>query len=354
MRLSLKQGIQELLPGYFALVMATGIVSIAAHLFNMEPVAKILFVINIIGYCILWVLFLVRFAFFYRHAIADLSDHARGPGFFTIVAGTCVLGSQFVLLAKDMVTAGVLWVVGSVLWLLLIYLIFTLLIIKPEPPSLDQGINGTWLVAVVATQSVSILGTMLAGSVAALKYAFLFMSLAVYTFGGVLYILLITLIFYRLVFFNLKPDQLTGPYWINMGALAISTLAGDTLILNASEWVFMDALLPFLKGLNILFWATATWWIPLLLILGAWRHLYKRYPLSYDAQYWGMVFPLGMYTACTFQLANALSLPALEVIPHYFIFFAFAAWLATFIGLLNRLVRSLLVPFTRREPQGET
>jgi tellurite resistance protein TehA-like permease len=124
--------------------------------------------------------------------------------------------------------------------------------------------------------------------------------------------------------------------------------------LNASKWAFMDALLPFLKGLNILFWATATWWIPLLLILGAWRHLYKRYPLSYDPQYWGMVFPLGMYTACTFQLANALSLPALEVIPRYFIFFAFAAWLATFIGLLNRLVRSLLIPFTSREPQGET
>ncbi len=339
-----KQGIQELFPGYFALVMATGIVSIAAHLLNLQLVAQILLVFNSFAYGILWVLYLARLVIYPKQVAKDLGEHARGPGFFTIVAGTCVLGSQFVLVVKDTLTAGILWFVGCVLWIVLIYTIFTLLIVKPEPPALDQGINGTWLVAVVATQSISVLGTLLAGGMGGWEDIFLFISLVMYTLGGMLYILLITLIFYRLVFFNINPEQLTAPYWINMGALAISTLAGDLLILNASKWSFLGGILPFLKGLNILFWATATWWIPLLVILGAWRHIYKRYPLRYEPQYWSLVFPLGMYTVSTFQLANALVLPALDIIPRFFIYIALGAWLLTFIGLGYRLVVNLTRP----------
>lgn len=47
--------------------------------------------------------------------------------------------------------------------------------------------------------------------------------------GCVLYILLITLTFYRFAFFRLMPETLTPAYWINMGAVAITTLAGATL-----------------------------------------------------------------------------------------------------------------------------
>lgn len=341
---SIKKGVESLFPGYFSLVMATGIVSIAAHLLDMELVAQILFDLNKVAYGILWVLFLVRFMFFFKQAWIDLGDHARGPGFFTMVAGTCVLGSQFVLLVKDMLTAVILWGVGFALWLMLIYTIFARLIVKSVKPALETGINGTWLVAVVATQSISVLGTLLAGSAGASEHLLLFLSLAMYTLGGMLYILLITIIFFRLAFYKLEPEQLAASYWINMGALAISTLAGDTLILNAGLWAFLGELLPFLKGLNILFWATATWWIPVLVILGIWRHLYKRYPLRYEPQYWSLVFPLGMYTVSTFQLAKALDLALLYAIPRYFVYVAMSAWLITSIGWVYQQVRTLYAP----------
>src|SRR5205085_12008092 len=87
----------NLFPGYFALVMATGIISIAAFQLSLKPVAWVLLVINVIAYAILWLLLVIRLLRFFPRVKADLMDHARGPGFFTIVAGTCVLGSELVI-----------------------------------------------------------------------------------------------------------------------------------------------------------------------------------------------------------------------------------------------------------------
>src|SRR5690606_23214038 len=102
---------------------------------------------------------------------------------------------------------------------------------------------------------------------------------------------------YRFTFLPLASANLTPPYWISMGAVAITTLAGANLLLSAGDSPLLEELRPFLKGFTLFFWAAGTWWIPLLVLLGAWRHLVRRLPLRYDPQYWGMVFPLGMYAA---------------------------------------------------------
>ena len=99
------------------------------------------------------------------------------------------------------------------------------------------------------------------------------MSLAFWLAGGMLYFWLISLIFYRYTFFRFAPSDLMPPYWINMGAMAISTLAGTLLLANAKASLLLTELRPFTLGLTILFWATATWWIPMLVILGIWRHV---------------------------------------------------------------------------------
>lgn len=337
-----RASLEALPPAYFSLVMATGIVSIAAYLLGYHVVATTLFGVNCLAYTALWALFILRAALHPRAFIQDASDHARGVGFFTVIAGSCVLGSQFVVIARQPAVGLVLWTLGIVLWAILTYGIFTLLTVRTEKPSLHEGINGGWLVAVVAAQSIAILGCQLAPHLGQERQPVLFFCLVMWLGGGMLYIWIMTLIFYRYTFFIMHPADLTPPYWISMGAVAISTLAGTFLVQAAPSSAFLADILPFTKGLTLMFWATATWWIPMLLTLGVWRHGVRRFPLAYDPLYWGAVFPLGMYTVCTFRLSEAVDAPFLRVIPEYFVFIAFAAWLIVFFGLLSHLWRDLM------------
>lgn len=334
--------IADLPPACFAMVMATGIVSVAAQLEGLAWLAVVLLWLNLPLYALLWVLTLLRVILYPTRFRDDLLSHARCVGFFTTVAATCVLGNQFVVVVSVPVVAIGLWLFGALLWAVVTYAVLLLLTVKTTKPTLVKGLNGAWLVAVVATQAVAALGGLVAPHLTSGREFILFFAVSMWLSGGVLYVLIISLIFYRYTFFPLAAEQLSPPYWINMGTMAISTLAGTILIGNANNSPLLAELLPSLKGLTLTCWATATWWIPLLLLLlGAWRHLLQRVPLAYEVVYWSMVFPLGIYTAYTRRLSDVLAQPWLEVVPKFTVYVALIAWLATFTGLLRKAYLSL-------------
>lgn len=320
--------------------MATGIISIAADALDLRLVAVALLGLNVVAYIVLWLLTGLRLARHRDEFVSDLTSHEHGFGFMTMVAGSAVLGSQMVLVTDHLVIATALLLVAVALWLLLTYTIFTALTIKHDKPSLVEGISGSWLLAVVATQAIAVLIELLSTRWGQpLRLDANFVALSMWLWSGMLYIWIISLIFYRYLFFRFSPDDLAPPYWINMGAMAISALAGSLLIVNAPHAPFLSSLQPFLEGFTVFYWATGTWWIPMIAVLAFWRYGCRRLPLEYDPLYWGAVFPLGMYSVATLRMADTMSLDFLDPIPPTFLAIAIAAWLVTFAGLIRNLAR---------------
>lgn len=336
-----ESGLADFSPSNFGAVMATGIVSIAAWWLGWRVLGWLLLVLNTGLYIVLWCLTLLRLLRHTDRFMLDLSSHLRGPGFFTLAAGTGVLASQYFVLLNRLDITLALWWLTAVLWLAVTYGVLALLTTKVSKPTLERGLNGSWLLAVVATQSLAVVATQLGGRSSTAMAAWHFVALVLWLWGGMLYIWLMTLIFYRYTFFKLTANDLTPTYWINMGAMAISTLAGSLLITNAATAPWLHGLLPFLKGFTLFYWASGSWWIPMLLVLGVWLYGVQRERLRYDPAYWGAVFPLGMYSACTFALCRALELDFLRWLPPLFGAAAVAAWALAFAGLLRRAGASL-------------
>src|SRR5699024_6586371 len=101
-------------PAYFALVMATGIVAIAAHLHRVPIAPTVLFWLNALFLAALVVATVTRLVRYPHAFVADLANHGRGPGFFTVVAAFGVFGSELVLQMDVPGLAVVCWLIAAV------------------------------------------------------------------------------------------------------------------------------------------------------------------------------------------------------------------------------------------------
>ena len=117
--------------------------------------------------------------------------------------------------------------------------------------------------------------------------------------------------------------------------MAVSALTGTALVSQSGRAAFLTELIPFVKGLTLLFWATASWWLPMLTVLAMWQHIIRKVNRPYNLLYWSAAFPPGMYTAATYELARVMNTPFLGWIPRVFIRIALAGWLATFFAMLH-------------------
>jgi len=336
------QQIRRLYPGYFALVMATGIISNAAWHIGHRALSDFLLAVNLVAFPLLVLASAIRATRYLREFWMDLANPRLVFSFFTIVAAADVFGLQLVL-RGHVEPAVALWLFALTVWTLLGYLSFSVLTFVNTESGADL-VHGGWLIAIVGTESLVLLGAQLAphfGAAAPLAFVTIY---ALWGLGIVFYGIFITLFSYRLFFLRVEPTDVTPLFWVVMGAAAIATNAGSTLILTDPGMPFLLALRPFLDGTTLIMWAWSTWWIPLLVIFGIWKYIVQRDPIAYHAMFWSMVFPLGMYTLATYRLSLAADFPPLQWIPRLMIWVAFGAWVLTMAGALAAFWRVLRAP----------
>ena len=332
--------IATLFPGYFALVMATGIIAIAAAQQEIDWLAEILYVVAAVAYAVLAVLIVIRLVVYPRLLIADLTSHAKGFALLTIVAGTNVLASASALVHGWWTVAEILWWCSLPLYVLLVYTALISDVLRQQKPDLGAGINGSWFLLTVSTESIAVFGALLLGHAPSDFLAFT--CIAAFCLGLVLYLIVMTMVFLRWTFQLLEPTEADPPAWIAAGAVAITVLAGSNLLGARTVSPRVDRLAPFIEGLVTLAWATATFWFPLMVAIGVWRHVVRKLPLRYHPSYWALVFPLGMYGAATFKMRAVIQLEQLGWVPKVALAVALTAWAAAFTGLAAQGGRAII------------
>ena len=223
--------VATLFPGYFAMLMATGIIAVAASQQGIDWLAQILYVVAVAAYVVLagcssprvvrYPLAVRRGRHRPRQGLRlphDRRRHERAGRGDVMIHGWYAL-------------AWVLWWSSVVLWAGFLYATLIAVVIRPDKPGLQSGINGSWFLLTVSTESIAVLAALLlahdGGDVLG------FAALAFFPLGVVLYVIVMTMVFLRWTFMELDPTEADPPVWIAAGAVAITVLAGSNLLLAA-------------------------------------------------------------------------------------------------------------------------
>jgi tellurite resistance protein TehA-like permease len=334
-----RESVRTLTPGYFALVMASGIVSIALDFLGHHVVSLLLLGVAVVAYVVLCLLNAWRFVAYREELVADFRAPTRAFGFFTFVAGTNVIGARLAAAGWYDATLALLVVAASA-WLVLGYVIpWSAVLGRAERPVVALA-NGTWFIWVVASQSVAVAASALEPAVADPDLLAILAVLS-WSVGVFLYAASAIFVSLRIMLYPLEPEELDPPYWVSMGAIAITVVAGAQIARMESA-PMVDATRALVAGLSVVFWAFATWLVPVLVAAGAWRHFVRRVPLRYVATLWSIVFPLGMYSVASMYLGRVDRLPLVEAIGQGWIWVALGAWVVVFVAMGRHVVLSLV------------
>ncbi|GAB2978146.1 tellurite resistance/C4-dicarboxylate transporter family protein [Nocardioides montaniterrae] len=337
---SLSTAVRGLTPGYFALVMASGILSIGFHVRGDRLISLALLAVATTAYVVLLGLSAWRLV---RHADAvreDFADPRRAFGFFTLVAGTDVLAIRFGT-AGSFTVAAVLVGCAVATWAVLGYVIpWTAVLGRSERPVLAAA-NGTWFIWVVASQSVAAASAMLEVHYGSVRRELAIVAVCAWSVGVFLYAAAGMLVALRLMLYPFGPEDLTPPYWVAMGAAAITVVAGARIV-EMADAPMVDATRGLIAGLAVVFWAFATWLIPVLVAAGWWRHVLRRVPLRYEPTLWSIIFPLGMYGVASAYLGEADHLPLVHALGEAWLWLALAAWALVLVAMCRALARLVL------------
>jgi tellurite resistance protein TehA-like permease len=291
-------------PDIFAAVMATGIVSVAAADHGFEVISDVLIVLAAATLPVLMVLVARAWRSF------DVRDPNVTLGLFTYVAACAVVGAR---LAEHRL---VLWVLAGMAiqgWLSLMPLAARSMW-RLRWTGLRDRAHGGWELAAVATSGLAIAWA----GLDILFWAFIFWAL-----GLGLYVVMTTLVLWRVRHDASSPELVQPDLWILMGGIAIATLAGDHLHHILLPGPIADGV----RAVTIATWIVATAWIPVLVYVVVRRSVGLGWPA---------VFPLGMYSAATYAMAVETGWRWFVVVSLVVFWIAFAAWLVVAAGVLRQ------------------
>ena len=327
--------IRQFTPNWFTVSMGTGVVALIVSEFPMIKaltwqLGTGLWYFNILLFVLFSVLYGLRWAF-YLHEAKQIFQHPSMSLFLgtipmalaTILNGFLKYG-QFIYGDTAVQIAQTLWYADVVLALLVAWAV-PFAMYRHQEHALQQ-MTAVWLLPIVACEVAASSGGLLLGHLAADTHAVAIL-LGSYVLWGVSVLpafAILTILMLRLVLHKLPEKELAVSSWLALGpigtaALALLVLGHQAPTLMASLGLVQLGQLFQQAGIlaSLILLGFGLWWLGIA-VLTTLHH--AKQDLPFNLGWWGLTFPLGVYTLAILTLAQQLNLAFL-----YAVGYAFAA-----------------------------
>ncbi len=322
--------------------MATIMMVTAFRPFGCEEIVPYFFTAGLAIFFSVIVFKAAQIALFFKQAFNELLDPEKTFHLFAVVGAVNLAGVCFSRILHLPPAAKICWCTAICLWLGISLISFTglFLLQKPEDRKVEDVAYGGWLYAVVGAQSTAYLGVIVAED--AMRHIVLiqFFSFALWSVGAFLYLVFMGIIVMRMVFSKPGCEKAASSYWLNVGAAALTALAGAAWFkqVQGAGGPFAD-LLPFSKGMSLFYWSIGLWWMPFLAILAARRQICAK-ALTFTVGYWEATLALGVYAEGTLLLRHLFEGQALAILSWCFFLAGAILWCFSTLFTVAHLARS--------------
>lgn len=327
--------IRQFTPNWFTVSMGTGVVALIVSEFPMIKaltwqLGTGLWYFNILLFVLFSVLYGLRWAF-YPHEAKQIFQHPSMSLFLgTIPMALATILNGFLKYGQPIYgdtavqIAQTLWYADVVLALLVAWAV-PFAMYRHQEHALQQ-MTAVWLLPIVACEVAASSGGLLLGHLAADTHAVAIL-LGSYVLWGVSVLpafAILTILMLRLVLHKLPEKELAVSSWLALGpigtaALALLVLGHQAPTLMASLGLVQLGQLFQQAGIlaSLILLGFGLWWLGIA-VLTTLHH--AKQDLPFNLGWWGLTFPLGVYTLAILTLAQQLNLAFL-----YAVGYAFAA-----------------------------
>lgn len=327
--------IRQFTPNWFTVSMGTGVVALIVSEFPMLKaftwqLGTGLWYFNILLFVLFSVLYGLRWAF-YPHEAKQIFQHPSMSLFLgTIPMALATILNGFLKYGQPIYgdtavqIAQTLWYADIVLALLVAWAV-PFAMYRHQEHALQQ-MTAVWLLPIVACEVAASSGGLLLGHLAADTHAVAIL-LGSYVLWGVSVLpafAILTILMLRLVLHKLPEKELAVSSWLALGpigtaALALLVLGHQAPMLMASLGLAQLGQLFQQAGIlaSLILLGFGLWWLGIA-VLTTLHH--AKQDLPFNLGWWGLTFPLGVYTLAILTLAQQLNLAFL-----YAVGYAFAA-----------------------------
>ena len=313
--------IRQFTPNWFTVTMGTGVVALILAEFSflsqsINTLAMLLWQINIGLFCVFSVLYLLRWLI-YPHEARHIFTHSSMALFLgTIPMGLATIINGFlkfgVFLYGDVAVQ-----IAQVLWYLDVFLAVLIGVLVPffmfsRQKHELKTMTAMWLLPVVACEVAATSGGLLLQHLEAGQTALgiLFGSYILWGMSVSPAFAILTILMLRLALHQLPSKELAVSSWLALGPIGTGALA--LLVLGAQaphilQAYHLNGLADFLHYAGIvaslILLGFGLWWFAIA-VLTTLKH--AKADLPFNLGWWGLTFPLGVFTLAILNLGHQL------------------------------------------------